>query len=139
VSVYTGTSALLSVASGRISFLKGLTGPCLALDTACSSTLVTTHLARSGISHSECSRALSTGVGKLEQMAFTAFASAGMLSPHGRCHTFDIRADGYCRGESVATFLIGSTGLACASIAGTSVQQDGPSASLTAPNGSSQQ
>ncbi|EGB04323.1 hypothetical protein AURANDRAFT_32744, partial [Aureococcus anophagefferens] len=87
---YSGTAVLLSVASGRISFMRGLTGPCLALDTACCSTLVTKHLARSGLLQRECSSALSTGVGLLEEMAFIAFAAAGMLSPLGRCHTFDI-------------------------------------------------
>ncbi|EGB03812.1 hypothetical protein AURANDRAFT_33517 [Aureococcus anophagefferens] len=48
-TIYSGTSIVLSVASGRISFMNGLVGPCLALDTACCSTLVTKHLARSGL------------------------------------------------------------------------------------------
>lgn len=48
-SVYDGTSRALSVASGRISFALGLIGPCLTLDTACSSTLVATHLAAASL------------------------------------------------------------------------------------------
>ena len=44
-SVYSSTSAALSVASGRVSYTLGLTGPCLTLDTACSSSLVAAHLA----------------------------------------------------------------------------------------------
>jgi acyl transferase domain-containing protein len=59
-----------------------------------------------------------------------------MLSAFGRCHTFDARADGYCRGESVASCLLSALGDIL--FAGSAVQQDGPSASLTAPNGSSQ-
>jgi acyl transferase domain-containing protein len=54
VSIYAGTSALLSVASGRISFMRGLIGPCLTLDTACCSTLVTKHLARKSLESVEC-------------------------------------------------------------------------------------
>ena len=39
------TSAALSTAAGRISFVNGLTGPSLVTDTACSSTIVAMHLA----------------------------------------------------------------------------------------------
>jgi acyl transferase domain-containing protein len=62
----------------------------------------------------------------------------------GRCHTFDERADGYCRGEGCSAFLLvvsggeSSTTLRTSVVVDTAVQQDGPSASLTAPNGSSQ-
>ncbi|EGB04113.1 hypothetical protein AURANDRAFT_33148 [Aureococcus anophagefferens] len=88
--MYAGTSVLLSVASGRISFLYGLIGPCMGLDTACCSTLVTTHLAKSALEQSECTQAISTGVGLLKRDGFLAFSAAGMLSPLGRCHTFDM-------------------------------------------------
>jgi hypothetical protein len=67
-----------------------------------------------------------------------AFSAAGMLSALGRCHTFDRRADGYCRGEGCGAFYF-STEADDVAVSGTAVQQDGPSASLTAPNGSSQQ
>ena len=61
-----------------------------------------------------------------------------MLSAFGRCHTFDRRGDGYCRGEGCGAFLVASGVCANVGVLGTAVQQDGPSASLTAPNGSSQ-
>ena len=39
-----------------------------------------------------------------------ATSTAGMTSLCGRCHTFDARADGYCRGEgSGAYFLLAGT------------------------------
>ena len=106
--MYSGTSEALSVASGRVSFTLGLTGPCLTLDTACSSSLVAVHLAVSGISRGECPQAATTGVGMLTQLVFAAFSAAGMLSALGRCHTFDRRADGYCRGEGCSSFLLAS-------------------------------
>ena len=105
-SVYTGTSRALSVASGRVSYTLGLTGPCLTLDTACSSSLVATHLALSAIELLECPRSVATGVGLLTTMVSLAFSAAGMLSALGRCHTFDRRADGYCRGEGCGAFLL---------------------------------
>lgn len=66
-----------------------------------------------------------------------------MTSLRGRCHTFDVRADGYCRGEGSGSYcLLADTSTRHASPVvapvDSAVQQDGPSASLTAPNGSSQ-
>eukprot|EP00962_Isochrysis_galbana_P001437 scaffold365_cov129-Isochrysis_galbana.AAC.1 len=42
-SVYAATAATCSVAAGRISFVLGMQGPCLSIDTACSSGLVAAH------------------------------------------------------------------------------------------------
>jgi acyl transferase domain-containing protein len=143
VSVYSGTSSALSVASGRLSYTLGLTGPCLSLDTACSSALVALHLAASALEREECPRAVSLAVGLMSEAVTAAFSTAGMLSSLGRCHTFDARADGYCRGESCCAFIVdvnvpSESRPKSPKISGISVQQDGPSASLTAPNGSSQ-
>lgn len=37
-----------------------------------------------------------------------ASSNAGMTSSRGRCHTFDQRADGYCRGEGCGAFYLSS-------------------------------
>ena len=92
--------------SGRVSFTLGLTGPCLTVDTACSSSLVATHLAVSALKLLECERTVATGVGVLAGLVTAAFSAAGMLSALGRCHTFDRRADGYCRGEGCGSFML---------------------------------
>merc|ERR1719247_2453871 len=68
-----------------------------------------------------------------------------MLSPKGRCQTFNDTADGYARGEgAICVFLTMSDNdadvqnqLAC--IMGVTANQDGRSANLTAPNGPAQQ
>lgn len=81
------------------------------------------------------------GVGTkfLSERVTLQISLAGMTSPHGRCHTLDARADGYCRGEGSGAFVLGGRRtLRSSRILGSCVQQDGPSASLTAPNGSSQ-
>ena len=66
------------------------------------------------------------------------------LSPVGRCKTFDASADGYGRGEAVALAMLQQADLASSSdgvlgfVHGSSVNQDGRSSSLTAPNGPAQ-
>ena len=136
LSVYSATADALSVLSGRLSYTLGLTGPCLTTDTACSSSLVAAHLAASALRLGESPGAAVTGVGMLTVAVTIVFSTAGMLSALGRCHTFDRRADGYCRGEGCGAFYFSTSG--DVAVSGTAVQQDGPSASLTAPNGSSQ-
>ena len=135
-SAHTATAGALSVLSGRLSYALGLTGPCLTTDTACSSSLVAAHLAASALRLEDCPRATITGAGLLTAIVSMTFSAAGMLSAFGRCHTFDRRADGYCRGEGCGAFLVSSEP-DDAVVRASAVQQDGPSASLTAPNGSS--
>jgi len=137
-SVYSATSGALSVLSGRLSYTLGLTGPCLTTDTACSSSLVAVHQAVSALKLGESPAAAVAGVGMLTVAVSVAFSTAGMLSALGRCHTFDRRSDGYCRSEGCGAFYF-STESDDVAVSGTAVQQDGPSASLTAPNGTLQQ
>ena len=71
-------------------------------------------------------------------------AVAGFTSVKGRSHTFDVRADGYARGEAIDVVACrlgtGNEAVASfASMAGSTIRQDGRSASLTAPNGQAQQ
>ena len=62
-----------------------------------------------------------------------AFAAIpGMLSPVGKCHSFDHRADGYARVEACgSTVLHVHERLAAPQLSSSAVQQDGRSASLT--------
>ena len=99
-----GFGSSLAGLCGRLSYTLGLTGPCLTTDTACSSSLVAMHLADSALAFEECPAAAVAGVQAQLMRVSEAFARAGMLSLHGRCHTFDRRADGYCRGEGCAAF-----------------------------------
>ncbi|EGB03810.1 hypothetical protein AURANDRAFT_33507, partial [Aureococcus anophagefferens] len=119
-----------------VSFVHGLIGPCVSLDTACSSSLVASHIAIYSL-WNQCLFAAIVGTNILSEQANGIIANAGMLSALGRCHAFDNRGDGYCRGEGCGAFLAGSEILEN-SIISIAVQQDGQSASLTAPSGSSQ-
>ena len=69
-----------------------------------------------------------------------------MLSAAGRCATFDEGADGYCRGEGVGCVVLKRLSQAQADgdrilavVKATAVNQDGKSASITAPNGLAQE
>ena len=137
-SVHAATAGALAVLSGRVSYVLGLTGPCLTADTACSSCLVVIHSAVSALKLVDCPKAAVTGAWVLTGAVSVGFSTAGMLSAVGRSHTFDRRADGYCRGEGVGTFVFSVPETGDVVVSGSAVQQDGPSASLTAPNGQAQ-
>ena len=139
--VYIGSGSALAIASGRLSYVLGMQGPCVSLDTACSGGLVACHGALSALKFSEAPTALAGGVNMmLTPSASHVFAVAGMTSPHGRCHTFDQRADGYTRAEACSTAALsnGADGQSQCCLRGSAVRQDGKSASLTAPNGQAQ-
>merc|ERR1712097_162113 len=52
-SVYASANTL-AIASGRVSFVLGLHGPCASIETACSASLVAVHSAARALQHTEC-------------------------------------------------------------------------------------
>ena len=139
-TVYAATASTCSVACGRISFALGLQGPCSAIDTACSSGIVAAHDALRAVQNTECKTGLVVGINMIfSQWTSMMMATAGMTSPKGRCHTFDARADGYARGEGIYAISLQASGDTTKPVMhGCAIQQDGKSASLTAPNGQAQ-
>ena len=140
-SVYAAVGGTISVAAGRISFALGLYGTCESIDTACSSAIAALHAAELCVDAADCKNALVTAVSlMLVPHVSIAYARAGMLSPDGRCRTFDAAANGYVRGEGVGHLVLGSSQLCqkAAELLSSAVRQDGTSASLTAPHGSAQ-
>ena len=143
---YWGTGNAPSAATGRLSYILGLTGPNLAVETACSSSLVSVHLACQSLRQRECNLALAGGVNLLlSPESSIIFSQAKMLSPDGRCKTFDASANGYVRGEGCGIIVLKRLSDALANgdpilavIRGTAVNQDGSSGGLTVPNGPSQ-
>jgi len=144
---YWGTGNAPSAATGRLSYILGLTGPNLAVETACSSSLVSVHLACQSLRQRECHLALAGGVNLiLSPRLSVVFSQAKMLSPDGRCKTFDASANGYVRGEGCGVIVLKRLSDALADgdkilavIRGTAVNQDGASGGLTVPNGPSQE
>jgi len=147
VGTYYGTGNALSTAAGRISYVLGLKGPNLALDTACSSSLLAVHLACQSLRRGESAAALAGGVNALlDPISNVALCRASMVSPQGRCKTFDAAADGYVRAEGCGLILLKPLSRALADgdrifalIRGTAANQDGASGGLTVPHGPSQE
>ncbi|MDR3661343.1 MAG: SDR family NAD(P)-dependent oxidoreductase, partial [Mycobacterium sp.] len=141
------TGNALNAVSGRVAFALGLEGPAVAVDTACSSSLVAVHQARQALHSGDCDLALAGGVNVLlSAVSIIAASRARMLSPVGRCKTFDASADGYVRSEGCGILVLKRLSDAvrdgdrvCAVIASTAVNQDGASSGLTVPNGGAQQ
>ncbi|KAL8951307.1 MAG: hypothetical protein Q9222_002706 [Ikaeria aurantiellina] len=66
---------------------------------------------------------------------------AGFLSPSGICHSFDLSADGYARGEGILALMLKPLGQALADgdpvrciIRGSSINQDGRTNGITLPS-----
>ncbi|KAL3926243.1 MAG: hypothetical protein SGPRY_003388, partial [Prymnesium sp.] len=139
-SVYAATGTQISMASGRLSFVLGVQGPCASVDTACSSALVAVNSAILSLSARVCDAALAAAANMiLMPQVSLLFAKAGMLSSDGACKSFDARANGYVRSEGVSAAVLSMRGQAeQLLIRSCIVRSDGRSASLTAPNGSAQ-
>jgi len=141
------TGNALNAIAGRVAFTLGLEGPAVAVDTACSSSLVAVHQAGQALHSGDCDLALAGGVNVLLSPASTVAASrARMLSPDGRCKTFDAAADGYARSEGCGVLVLKRLSDAqrdgdriCAVIRSSAVNSDGASSGLTVPNGGAQQ
>src|ERR1700744_1661348 len=146
VDAYSGTGNAHSITVGRISYLLGLRGPAVAVDTACSSSLVAVHMACQSLRLRETDLALAGGVSiTLRPETQIAISAWGLLSPRGRCATFDAAADGFVRGEGAGvgvlkrlTDAVRDGDRVLAVVRGSAVNQDGRSNGVTAPNTAAQ-
>ncbi len=147
IGPYTNTGGSSSIAANRISYCFDLRGPSVAVDTACSSSLVALHLACESLRRGESEMALCGGVNALLLPDFyVGFSQLGVLSPDGRCKTFDARANGYVRSEGAGMVLlkplqqaVRDNDLIYCVIRGTAINQDGHTVGLTVPSGDAQQ
>ena len=111
IDQFSSTGVSMSVIANRISFSLNLTGPSLALNTACSSSLVALDIAFVHLQNGECDVAIvcAPNIILIGNKFHTACCKTGLLAQDGRCKSFDIKGDGYGRGEGVAAVIIKPT------------------------------
>ncbi|KAF5135193.1 Asperfuranone polyketide synthase afoG [Metarhizium anisopliae] len=134
------------MSSNRISHFFDFRGASMTLETGCSTTLVALHQAVHTLRNREADMSVVTGANvMLNPDTFKAIGSLGMLSPDGRSYAFDSRANGYGRGEGVATIVIKRLSDALAAndpvravIRETALNQDGKTDTITTPSGAAQ-
>ncbi|MCQ4165443.1 SDR family NAD(P)-dependent oxidoreductase, partial [Tahibacter harae] len=95
------------ILAARLSYALNLSGPTMAINTACSSGLVALHQACQALRTGECETAIAAGVNLLlRPQSYWTMSQAGMLSPNGRCQAFDRKADGMVPGEAVVAVVV---------------------------------
>ncbi|KAI8995268.1 ketoacyl-synt-domain-containing protein [Trametes punicea] len=135
IDVYYRTGTLQAFLSGRISYVFGLGGPSIVLDTACSSSMVALHQACRALTAGDCNAALAGEVNM-----YLGLARGHFLSETGQCRPWDASADGYCRAEGCGLFVLKRLEDAVAEddrilavIRGIEVNQSGNARSITHP------
>jgi len=104
---YHANANSFAYAANRISYFLNLNGPSVAVDLQCASSLASVHLACRSIWDGEADLALAGGVNLiLAPDTNIAMAKAAILSPQGRCRTWDASADGFVRGEGCGLVVI---------------------------------
>ncbi|GFF73944.1 polyketide synthase-nonribosomal peptide synthetase [Aspergillus lentulus] len=141
----TGNSP--SIMANRISYYFDWRGPSMTVDTGCSSSLLAVHLAVEALQNDDCSLAVAVGSNLiLSPNAYIADSKTRMLSPTGRSRMWDSKADGYARGEGVASVvlkrlrdaIIDADPIECV-IRATGANSDGRTMGITMPNAKAQQ
>lgn len=86
----------------------------VVLDTACSSTLYSLHIACAALDAGECDAAIVAGTNLIQSPEqHLSTMKAGVLSATSTCHTFDSSADGYGRAEGVGAIYLTKLSRAC--------------------------
>ncbi|KAF2194360.1 putative polyketide synthase [Zopfia rhizophila CBS 207.26] len=135
-SLETGTGG--AFAAGRISHFFDLRGASMTVDTACSTGAVALHQAVQSLRSGEASMSIVGG-------SNLTLSPDTFLSPDGKSYAFDSRANGFGRGEGVATLVVKRLKDALAAgdpvravIRETLLNQDGKKDSITSPSQAAQ-
>nr|ARR97040.1 SphG [Herpetosiphon sp. B060] len=104
--ILTPASSYASIAN-RVSYFFNFRGPSIALDTMCSSSLTTIHLACESIKRGEIEVALAGGVNlTLHPNKHIFLSQTKFASSEGLCRSFGDGGDGYVPSEGVGAILL---------------------------------
>ncbi|PKM51733.1 MAG: hypothetical protein CVV02_05580 [Firmicutes bacterium HGW-Firmicutes-7] len=139
------SSSYASIAN-RVSYCLNLSGTSLAVDTMCSSSLTSVHLACESIHRGENQLAIAGGVNvSIHPNKYIALSQGRFASSDGKCRSFGEGGDGYVPGEGVGAILLKSLKQAkedhdhiYAIIKGSSVNHGGKTNGYTVPNPNAQ-
>ena len=107
IDTYFIPGGVRAFAPGRINYYFKFSGPSFSVDTACSSSFAALQLAITSLRAGDCDTAVTGGVNVLTNPdIFSGLSRGQFLSKSGNCQTFDNEADGYCRGEGVASVIL---------------------------------
>jgi acyl transferase domain-containing protein/glutamate-1-semialdehyde aminotransferase len=127
----------------RVSYKLGLRGPSIAVQTACSTSLVAVHLACQSLLLGQCDLALAGGVSVyLPEKTAHLHQEGGIASPDGHCRAFDALAAGTIGGNGVGLVVLKPLAAAIADrdhiraiVLGSAINNDGRlKAGYTAPS-----
>jgi acyl transferase domain-containing protein len=91
----------------QTAYRLNLKGPCMAVQTSCSTSLVAVHLACESLLNGQCDMALAGGVTvKIPQAGGYKYHTGGLVSADGRCHTFDANASGTVYSNGVGIVVL---------------------------------
>ncbi|SMO94820.1 Acyl transferase domain-containing protein [Melghirimyces algeriensis] len=128
--------------ANRVSYFCNFSGPSMAIDTVCSSSLVSVHLAIDSIRKGESDVALAGGVNlSLHPNKYLTYGMANMHASDGYCHSFGKGGDGYVSSDGVGVVLLKPLSQAIqdqdhiyAVIKGSSINHGGRASGITVPN-----
>lgn len=146
VSAFRGAGSGYFMAANRISYHLNLTGPSMAIDSACSSSLMAVHQGCAALRSGDTDTVIAAGANLILTPALSIFyTQAGLSAPDGRCKPFGQRADGIGRGEGVAAVVLRRLDDAVAEsqpiyavVKSSVANHDGRSNGITAPSRRSQ-
>ncbi|KAJ5175582.1 uncharacterized protein N7482_001459 [Penicillium canariense] len=147
LSRYFLAGNMMTFTANRISHFFDLKGPSVSVDTACSTALTALHLACQAIRNGEAKMGIVGGANLLlHPTTFVGLSSLGLTGPDGKSYSFDMRAQGYGRGEGVASLVVKPLEDALrdgdpirAVIRETAINQDGKTPTITSPSASAQE
>nr|WP_087992202.1 SDR family NAD(P)-dependent oxidoreductase [Bacillus subtilis] len=142
IDSYACLGSFESILSNRISFAFDFTGKSMSVNAACASSLVALDEAVRSLREKESDFAIASGVNlNFQPWKYISFSKARMLSPDGKCKSFDAAANGYVPGEGAGVLLIQRLDEAVKAghhiygiIKGTAVNHGGKTRSITAPS-----